>query len=182
MSKVVLALLCGAHAVAAFGPAGQSFEKGIIYMQPSYHFANTLDLDMDVMRTDLNLIAQSGFVNVGLRVSWGNLMTEWNGATHTAVYNDDACTKLGTIAAELSKRKLRLIINTHLLDTVPMGVEGAQFNNQTAKVSCLTLCQWALRVPSVTTKQPRFYYSTSMCSKQSVGEVCACVCVRASDR
>jgi hypothetical protein len=30
------------------------------------------------------------------------------------------------IAAECAKRKLRLIINAHLRDTVPEGVEGAQ--------------------------------------------------------
>ena len=35
-------------------------------------FAHSDDaLDVDVMRTDLDLIAKSGFVNVGLRVSWG---------------------------------------------------------------------------------------------------------------
>jgi len=124
---------CGAAAPPP-PPPQQDFEKGIIYVQPSYHFANTLDLDINVMSTDLDKIAASGFANVGLRVSWGELMSSWDSATHTATYNDDSCTKIGAIAAELQKRKLRLIVNTHLLDTVPEGVEGARFVNQSHQV------------------------------------------------
>ena len=53
-------------------------ERGIIYVQPSFHFASTLLLDMDVLRTDLDTIKAQGFVNVGLRTSWGEIMSRWD--------------------------------------------------------------------------------------------------------
>ena len=34
------------------GTPSQPLERGIIYVQPSYHFASTLQLDLDVLRRD----------------------------------------------------------------------------------------------------------------------------------
>ena len=83
-------VVAACFSVHGFGPAPASatFEKGIIYVQPSFHFANTLLLDMEVFRKDMDHIAASGFVNVGLRVSWGELMSSWDPATHTATFNE----------------------------------------------------------------------------------------------
>jgi hypothetical protein len=93
-----------AVAAAGFGPSPSSLEKGIIYVQPSYHFANTLLLDIEVMKKDFDNIKASGFTNVGLRVSWGELMSNWDNVSRTAIYNNASCTKLGDIAAECGKR------------------------------------------------------------------------------
>jgi hypothetical protein len=136
VANTLLLVVSACFDVHGFGPtpANASLEKGIIYVQPSFHFANTLLLDIEVLKTDLDHIAAGGFVNVGLRVSWGELMSSWDSATHTATFNEASCTKLGDVAAELLKRKLRLIVNTHLLDTVPQGVEGATFVNQSSVV------------------------------------------------
>ena len=62
----------------AVGPttATAPLERGIIYVQPSYHYTNTLLLDLGVMANDLDTIRAAGFTNVGLRVSWGELMSE----------------------------------------------------------------------------------------------------------
>ena len=56
--------------------APPALERGIIYVQPSYHYTNTLLLDLGVMANDLDTIRAAGFTNVGLRVSWGELMSE----------------------------------------------------------------------------------------------------------
>lgn len=61
-------------------------------------------------------------------------MSSWDEVSRTAVYNDASCAKLGEIAVECGKRGLRLIFNTHLLDTVPEGVEGANFVNHSSHV------------------------------------------------
>jgi hypothetical protein len=53
----------------------------------------------------------------------------WEPEMGSATWNEASCNKLaadGAIAAECAKRKLRLILNAHLRDTVPEGVEGAQ--------------------------------------------------------
>jgi len=110
------------------GAAG-SLEKGIIYVQPSYHYTNTLQLDLASLRKDLDRIVSAGFVNVGLRTSWGEIMSRWDPKTRSATWNEASCDKLASIAAECAKRKLRLIFNTHLRDTVPQGVEGAELVN-----------------------------------------------------
>ena len=52
-------------------------ERGIIYVQPSYHYTNTLLLDLGVMTKDLDVIRAAGFTNVGLRVSWGEIMSKY---------------------------------------------------------------------------------------------------------
>ena len=111
--------------------AGPQLEMGIIYVQPSYHFASTLDLDLAVLRKDLDVIASAGFVNVGVRTSWGEIMSKWDGDAGEPTWNEDNCAKLAAVAAECAKRKLRLIFNTHLRDTVPEGVEGAFLVNHT---------------------------------------------------
>jgi hypothetical protein len=135
------ALVLGAHlcSVASAAPppvpppaVQDGLERGIIYVQPSYHFASTLDLNITVLRTDLDAIAKAGFVNVGLRTSWGEIMSKWDGEAKKPTWNEANCAKLAAIAAECAKRKLRLIFNTHLRDTVPEGVEGAVFVNHTA--------------------------------------------------
>jgi hypothetical protein len=87
---------------------------------------------LDVLRKDLDMIAKQGFVNVGLRTSWGEIMSKWDGEAEEATWNEASCDKLAAIAAECAKRKLRLIFNTHLRDTVPEGVEGARLVNKTA--------------------------------------------------
>ena len=109
----------------------EPLERGIIYVQPSYHYTSTLLLDMAVLRRDLDSIAQHGFVNVGLRTSWGEIMSKWDHRTHQPTWNEASCQRLAIIAAECAKRKLRLIFNTHLKDTVPEGVEGAVLVNHT---------------------------------------------------
>ena len=87
---------------------------------------------MDVLRKDLDAIVQHGFVNVGLRTSWGNIMSKWDGKAGQATWNEASCSKLAAIAAECAKRKLRLIFNTQLKDSVPEGVEGAVLVNSSA--------------------------------------------------
>jgi len=129
MKASIAALVLGAH-LCSLVAAG--LDRGIIYVQPSYHFASTLDLDLAVLRTDLDAIASAGFVNVGLRTSWGEIMSKWDGETGKATWNDESCATLAAVAVECAKRKLRLIFNTHLRDTVPEGVEGAYFVNHTA--------------------------------------------------
>ena len=62
-------------------------------------------------------------------------MSKWDGEAGEATWNRASCDKLAAIAAECAKRKLRLIFNTHLRDTVPEGVEGAVFVNKTTPVS-----------------------------------------------
>ena len=57
-----------------------NLEKGIIYVQPSYQYTNTLQLDMDVLRKALNRIVAAGFVNVGLGTSWGEIMSTPSGS------------------------------------------------------------------------------------------------------
>jgi hypothetical protein len=125
---------CSAADVEALcaAPPSDGLERGIIYVQPSYHFSNTLDLDLAVLRTDLDTIKATGIVNVGLRTSWGEIMAKWDGEARTATWNEDKCAKLAAIATECGKRDLRLIFNTHLRDTVPEGVEGAHLVNHTA--------------------------------------------------
>ena len=51
-------------------------ERGIIYVQPSYHYRNTLLRDLEVMKKDLDVIRAADFTNVGLRVSWGEIMSK----------------------------------------------------------------------------------------------------------
>lgn len=58
--------------------------RGVIYEQPSYHFTNTQRLRLDVAERDFREIAAKGFVHVGLRVSWGDIMTRWNMSSQTA--------------------------------------------------------------------------------------------------
>ncbi len=87
---------------------------------------------MDVLRKDLDAIKQQGFVNVGLRTSWGEIMSKWDGESGEPTWNEASCSKLAAIAAECALRGLRLIFNTHLKDTVPEGVEGAFLVNHTA--------------------------------------------------
>ena len=36
---------------------GAQLERGMIYVQPSYHYTNNLDLDLDVLDHDLDLLA-----------------------------------------------------------------------------------------------------------------------------
>ena len=131
-----LLLLLATVAVPTAGTAeptpASALEKGIIYVKPSYHFASTLLLDLDVLRKDLDVIKAQGFVNVGLRTSWGEIMSKWDGESGEPTWNEASCSKLADIAAECAKRGLRLIFNTHLRDTVPEGVEGAQLVNHTA--------------------------------------------------
>ena len=112
------AAAAGAVAAPLKQPAATAtFERGIIYVQPSYHFASTLLLDMDVLRKDLDTIKAQGFVNVGLRTSWGEIMSRWDGEAREPTWNEASCRKLADIAAECEKRQLRLIFNTHLRDT-----------------------------------------------------------------
>ena len=75
-----------------------TLERGIIYVQPSYYFASTLQLDLDVLRKDLDVIVTQGFVNVGLRTSWGNIMSKWDGKAGQATWNEASCSKLAAIA------------------------------------------------------------------------------------
>ena len=51
VTGVALALLVThVHGAVAFGP-GKPLEKGMIYVQPSYHYSNNLKLDLAVLRT-----------------------------------------------------------------------------------------------------------------------------------
>eukprot|EP00040_Diaphanoeca_grandis_P031538 m.188697 g.188697 ORF g.188697 m.188697 type:complete len:458 (+) comp32354_c0_seq2:21-1394(+) len=102
-------------------------EKGIIYVQPSYHYTNTLSLDIEVLKKDVVSIKQNNFSNLGLRASWGELMSHWNATTRQATYNETNCKALETIAGVVGESGLRLIFNTHMLDTVPQGIDGAYF-------------------------------------------------------
>ena len=52
--------------------------------------------------------------------------------TGSATWNESSCNKLAAIAAKYAKRKMRLSFNTHLRDTVPEGVEGAQLVKHTS--------------------------------------------------
>lgn len=125
-------LFCALVLAAAVSSRAVDLEKGIIYVQPSYHYTNTLDLNLDVLKQDLDTIKAKGFSNVGLRVSWGELMAKWDSSTRTPTWNSAKCEALGAIASEVSKRGLKLIFNTHLKDTVPEGVDGAVYQNDTA--------------------------------------------------
>ena len=59
MPLVLLLLLGVASPAVATAPAAKlDLEKGIIYVQPSYHFASTLQLDLEVLRRDLDTIAE----------------------------------------------------------------------------------------------------------------------------
>lgn len=80
----------------------------------------------------MDAIKAQGFVNVGLRTSWGELMARWDDVSGTPTWDEGNCAKLAAVAAECAKRGLRLIFNTHLRDTVPEGVEGAILVNHTA--------------------------------------------------
>ena len=117
-------------ALVASSLASAPLQRGVIYVQPSFHYTSTLLLDMDALRKDLDAIARQGFVNVGLRTSWGEIMSKIEGDTPT--WNEASCSKLAAIAAECATRKLRLIFNTHLKDTVPEGIAGAVLVNHTA--------------------------------------------------
>jgi len=133
-AALAAALVLGTHLCSLASAAAQpdGLERGIIYVQPSYHYTSTLDLDLGVLRKDLDAIASAGFVNVGLRTSWGEVMSKWDGEAKKPSWNEANCAKLAAVAAECAKRKLRLIFNTHLRDTVPEGVEGAVLVNHTA--------------------------------------------------
>lgn len=55
--------------------AAAGVARGVIYDQPSYHYTNTDRLDLTVAESDFRRIAAQGFVHVGLRVSWGEVMS-----------------------------------------------------------------------------------------------------------
>ena len=104
----------------------QEPQRGIIYVQPSYHYTNTRQLSFAAFERDLVSIAAlpKKVVNLGLRVSWGDLMTHWNATTQTASYNESYCTKLGAMARALEARGMKLVFNTHLKEHVPTGLPG----------------------------------------------------------
>ena len=43
---------------------------------------------MQVLKRDLAVIAAGGFSNIGLRVSFGELITHWDANTSTPTYNE----------------------------------------------------------------------------------------------
>ena len=79
------------------------------------------------MQTDLLELKAHNFSNIGLRVSWGEIMTHWDPLIRKATYDEAMCTKLGAIAAASQAHGMKLIFNVHLADTVPQGIDGAYF-------------------------------------------------------
>ena len=120
-----LSCSCMASTVAGFGPG--TLEKGMIYVQPSYHYTNNLELDLAVLERDLVELEKAKFKNLGLRVSWGDIMPAWDPSTKTPTYNETTCARLGAIAEAATSHGMKLIFNMHLVDTVPRGIQGSYF-------------------------------------------------------
>ena len=130
LPRLVLLALIGGRSLTSSAPneraTGTSVEKGVIYVQPSYHYMNTLRLDLDVLKHDLDRIAQNNFTNIGLRTNWGELMSRWDPVAKQPTWNTSACDALAAIAAETQQRGLKLIFNTQF-GSVPQGIDGAEY-------------------------------------------------------
>eukprot|EP00039_Didymoeca_costata_P010037 m.134121 g.134121 ORF g.134121 m.134121 type:complete len:455 (+) comp14689_c0_seq1:46-1410(+) len=100
--------------------------RGVIYVQPSYHYTNTLQMSLSQADSDFQKIGADGkqFVHLGLRVSWGDLMTHWNGTTSTPTWNETNCKRLGELEQLAGKHGMKLIFNCHLKEHVPTGISG----------------------------------------------------------
>lgn len=71
---------------------------------------------------ELPEIYKQGFTNVGLRVSMGDLIPEYNVTTNTATYNESYCDKLGEAGRMVELLGMQLIFNVHLKEHVPLGL------------------------------------------------------------
>eukprot|EP00041_Stephanoeca_diplocostata_P006110 m.75669 g.75669 ORF g.75669 m.75669 type:complete len:468 (+) comp16182_c0_seq2:79-1482(+) len=127
--RVVLVFTCANLCTSSH--ASDTLQRGVIYVQPSFHFTNTLSMDLEQANQDFAVIASKGFGHIGLRVAWGSLMTEWNEATQTATWNETNCQRLGLIGELAGNHSMKLIFNTHLKEIVPRNIDGAVFKPAT---------------------------------------------------